>query len=519
MKTQIRLLVAAAITLGMGSCTTGSLITSSYQDDIYFRPGDVPPPVTVADVQSPTAATQDNQEEKMVISQMNENKDGTKTLNNYILKSDQRQDNDAIVYDMGQQNPAESDTTAYYNDDQVKYVINNYYDGEDLDYAFRIRRFHDPYFYDPYYWDSWVSWDNWYSPYFSFGWGYNSWNSPFSFGYYSPWGYGNRWYSPYYSYYDPWYYGGYYGYWGGNYGYWGGYYNNYYGGWSGNYADNYSYGRRRGGNTNIQFDRTQDRRLGTNLNRQRDIASKSGNSSDQGTSRVADRSSLRENSISGATRNGNLGSGNNSRANTSNQVLVEKRRDGSSISDNQRQATQLQRTATRTQSGTNQQNTSTYQRSNYTQGNQDTRTTNNNTKSGNSNTSANRASYNRQIYTRPSTSINYSSPRVVNNNNSGNTGYSTPQSNTNYNRSYRSSSTYNSSSSGNTSRSYSTPSSSPGSYRSSSPSSSPSIENSRSYNSGSSYSSGGSSGGNISSGGSSGASQSSGGSSSHSGRR
>ena len=31
----------------LSACTTGSYVTSSYTDDIYFNPGDVPPPITV----------------------------------------------------------------------------------------------------------------------------------------------------------------------------------------------------------------------------------------------------------------------------------------------------------------------------------------------------------------------------------------------------------------------------------------------------------------------------------------
>jgi len=521
MKTQKRLIIAVAIALGMGSCTTGSFLTSSNQDDIYFNPGDVPPPISIVD-ETPAPVPQNKSGENMVISQMKGNEDGSKTLNNYVL-NDNQNNADAQVYSMDPQNLTQSDTTIYYNDDQVKYVINNYYDSEDLDYAFRIRRFHDPYFYDPYYWDSWGYWDNWYSPYYSFGWGYNSWYSPFNYGYYSPWGYGYGWYSPYYSYYNSWYYGGYYG-------GWDGYYNGYYGDWGGGayYSDNYSYGRRRNSNTNILAGSSTDRRMGTSLDRQRDIVSKSANPTNPEAGRTTDHSTLRANSVSGATRGENSVSGGNSRTtNSSNQVLVERRRSNASASDNGRQAATIQRETTRTQSGNDQsgtrrvydnndqQSTPNYQRSN-TQSTSINRPSTSTSKSGITNTQANRANYNRQIYTRPSTSINYSTPRVVTNSSSGNSN-STPQSTTNYNRTYRSSSTYNSSSSVNSGRSYSSPSpSSSGSYQ-------PSRSNSSSYSSGSSssgsYSSGSSSSSSYSSGGSSGSSNSSGGGSSHSGRR
>jgi hypothetical protein len=508
MKTQIRLIIASAIALGMGSCTTGSLITGAYQDDIYFNPGSVPPPVTARETPpAPPVVPDKNSEDKMVISQLKENEDGTKTLNNYILKNNN--DNPEVqAYNLDQQTPDETDTTVYYNDDQVKYVINNYYEGDDMDYAFRIRRFHDPYFYDSFY-DNWMYGDNWYSPYFSFGWGWDPYFSLSPSAYYG-WGYNPcyyGWYSPYYAYQNPWYYDGYYG-------YWGGYYPGYWGGGGAYYSDNYSYGRRRNSGSNV-YNMASGRRMGSSFNRE--VVAKSNNPSDPTNVRDVDHSALRANSISGATRGSNSNSISNSRAsNTSNQVLVERRRDGTSY-DDRRSGTSVQRTVNSTQPvansnarrnyDNNQQSNTTYQRTTPSQNLQETRPSND-TKSAN--TQSNRANYNRQVYTRPSTSVNYSTPRVVSNGASGNTRYSTPQSNANYNRTYRSSSTYNSSSSVNSNRSYSAPSSSSGSsYRSSTPSSS------GSYNPGSS-SSGSSSGSVHSSGGSS----SSGSSSvSHSGRR
>lgn len=34
-------------TLFLGACTSGSYITSSYTDDIYFNPGSIPPPISM----------------------------------------------------------------------------------------------------------------------------------------------------------------------------------------------------------------------------------------------------------------------------------------------------------------------------------------------------------------------------------------------------------------------------------------------------------------------------------------
>ena len=173
MKSKLTILAVLAVILG--ACSTGSYVTSSYSDDIYFNPGDVPPPITV---DQPKATTEEPVKEKsgdrMIISRIEDNEDGSNTMNNYIFDGT-KQDADALTYNMDQMQLEDSDTTMYYNDDEVKYVINNYYDGDDLDYAYRIRRFHNPYFYDPFFWDSWY-YDPWY-------YGYSSWYYPgWSFG-------------------------------------------------------------------------------------------------------------------------------------------------------------------------------------------------------------------------------------------------------------------------------------------------------------------------------------------------
>ncbi len=158
-----RLILLGALAILFGACSTGSQITGSYPDDIYFNPADVPPPIVVVEEPAPEKSG-----EVLIISQIEKNDDGSNTMNNYIFDGTE-EDADVLAYNIDQMELEGTDTTILYNDDELQYVINNYYDGEELDYAYRIRRFHNPYFYDPFYWDSW------YDPYYSYGY------SPFSF--------------------------------------------------------------------------------------------------------------------------------------------------------------------------------------------------------------------------------------------------------------------------------------------------------------------------------------------------
>ena len=205
MKTKVTIL--AAIAFALGACTTGTYVTDRYSD-VYFEPGDVPPPVAVEE------PAKEESSKSIIIQEVEENEDGTKTLKNYVFEDAELSDQ---VYDMENMELIESDTTIYENDGDIDYVVNNYYDADELDYAYRIRRFHRPYFYDPFYWDSWLYYDSWYSPYYSWHhynyyrpWGY--WHRPYlswSFGWHSPFYY-SSWYSPYYSHYhySPYYWGG-----------------------------------------------------------------------------------------------------------------------------------------------------------------------------------------------------------------------------------------------------------------------------------------------------------------------
>ena len=134
---------------------------------------------------------------------------GNQTYENHVFTTDDP-NADLHRYDMSSMQLVDSDTTALNNADTVNYIINNYYEGDDLDFAYRINRFHrfgyyspyswyyDPFYYDPFYYDPFYS--SWYYPGWSFGIGFG-WGYP----YYSYWG--SPWYWG-----SSWYYGG--GYWG-----------------------------------------------------------------------------------------------------------------------------------------------------------------------------------------------------------------------------------------------------------------------------------------------------------------
>lgn len=117
------------------------------------------------------------------------------------------------------------------------YFLNNfdwnvYVDGS---YAYVTPTWTNPYWFDymyrPYSYNSWYWGNSWYSPYSCYGgWGYNNWGSPF----YGGWGY-NYWGSPYY--------GSWYGYGYGNYG-WGYPYYGYHNHWGGSGYTDTNYSRR-----------------------------------------------------------------------------------------------------------------------------------------------------------------------------------------------------------------------------------------------------------------------------------
>ncbi len=472
MKTKLTVISILAILVS--ACTTGTYMTKAYDDDIYFSPADVPP-VAVMNTdeiqtkeKSARISNNDTRDKKIILSQMDRNADGTSSVNNYIYQPDDNGNPDNQSYNMNNQELAESDTTAYYNDDDVKYVINNYYDENDnnLDFSYRINRFHNPYFYSPFFYDDWMYggyYSPWYSGYYgmNYGFGYDSWYGGFGYpysyygGYYSPFAFGLG------------------GYWGGGYynGYNNGYYNGYYGG-GGGFNNNYQVARRR--STDMNLPNTSN---GYNKSAN---GERSSVNTGRANSSAIDNSHSRTRSINATGDNQDMKSAtivNDRRTNTGRQVNSQTQQNVSSGST--RRAYEPSTTG-RT----------------YDQG-RVVRQSQNYTPSYNKPRIVNQSNYNSNSYTRPRTTGAYNQPTLRSANSSRqNQSYTQPRSSSNMRQTYRSSS------------SYSTGSSSSGIRSSSS-------YNRSSGNSGSTYSaparsSSGSSfgGGNSSSGGSSGRSSS-----------
>ncbi|MDP4183950.1 MAG: hypothetical protein Q8862_02155 [Bacteroidota bacterium] len=230
MKNKLKILVVTAFVIS--ACGPTTHVSSGYVDDIYYSPGDTPPPVI--EKRAPERQTGNNQ---IVISEERRNQQGTKTQENYVFTENNQGNTQVSEYNLERARLANSDTTALYNNDTITTVINNYYtdDNDYVDYSWRINRFHHGFYFD-------------YSPYW--GYGFNSWYGP-SYGYYG--GFYDPWF------YDPWYYGAYSGWYGWGFplygalgfgGYWGGYG----GGWGHHmYSEPYytNYGKRRTENSMI----------------------------------------------------------------------------------------------------------------------------------------------------------------------------------------------------------------------------------------------------------------------------
>lgn len=470
MKTKLTIISILAIMAS--ACSTGTHLAKSYDDDIYFSPKDVPP-VAVATEQSSANVRSNNnntKDRKIVMSQIERDADGSATVNNYIYQQDKNAINsDVQSYDMNGQNLVDSDTTRYYNDDDVKTVINNYYDSDDVDYSYRIRRFHNPYyfgsFYDDWYYDGYYS--PWYSGYYGLNWGWN-----YGWGYYDPW-YSWSWGYPYhYGYYSPFAFGiGYYG--------WGGYYGGYYGGGYGNYG----WG---GGNYYKYHDVA--RRRDTNLS----LPGGSGRNYNGSISGV--NSGRRPNSVVGDNDLKNATIVNDRRASSS----VTGRRlsniPGREISAPTRQNSAsgtIRRIYEPSTTGRTYDQNSSVRQNNYTP-------------SYNRPRVVNQSNYNSNNYSRSRSSATYD--RSAARSSSSGIQYTEPRSSSSMRQTYRSSSSY---SNGSSSSGYSRPS---GNYSNRSSNSNPSPSYSAPSRSSSSYSSGG---GSSYSGGSSGGSSGGGGGSGH----
>jgi hypothetical protein len=472
MKTKLTVISLAAILVT--ACTTGTRLTKTYDDDIYFSPADVPPVAVVDNTEqgyekSAKMSNNDTKDKKIVMSQMERNPDGTSTVNNYIYQQDQKNGNpDYQSYNVDNQDLVESDTTLYYNDDEVKTVINNYYDDNDsdIDFGYRINRFHRPFYYGSLFYDDWYYggyYSPWYSNYYGFGYGWNyGWGYdpfwPMAYGYYSPafafglggywgWGYGYG-------------YGGYYN------GYWNGYYNGF-GSTGGGFYNSHQIARRR--DTNMTLPGGSGR-----LN----------NGSISGTNAGSRPNSVRYTRENSDVKNATI-------VNDRRQTSVNGRRLSSTTTDSQGNTITQQTRRSYEPSTTGR----TYERGRAVGQNQ------NYTPSYNKPRVVNQSNYN-SSYSRPRTSGVYNSPSVRSSN-SGNQTYTEPRSSSSMRQTYRSSSSYSTGSSSNggsrNSSSYSGPAGNSGSTYSA-----PARSSSNSYSGGSgSYSSGSSSSG-SSSGGSSG---------------
>ena len=524
MKTKL-LIIAVAVTL-VSACTTGTHLAKTYDDDIYFSPADAPP-VSMVQNETPVrnnqgrAGNSDVGNKRIVMSQMQKNADGSSTLNNYVYQpEDSTKNSDYQSYNMDRQNLAGSDTTLYYNDDSVKYVINNYYDenDNDLDFSYRINRFHRPYYYDSFFYDDWNY--GGYSPYYSGynSWGYNSWYGgyggwgyPYSYGYYSPFsfGLGGYWGGGYggYGYYDGYYGGGYYG--GGYYG-GGGYYNNH------ENRDNVRYGRSSdfsnyvvGGNNQRNSNVLKDGSVS------RTTGELPGNSSDSRLPNGIYSNSRVQNSNSQIR---SVDASGNNLVNKSATIINNRRASGSisgsQVQNNINSRSQIARPGVNTSGNARRSYEPSTTGRTYQQGRAISQGQNY-TPSYNKPRIVNQSNYNNNSYTRPRTSESYQNSSVRSANTGGQS-YSAPRSSSSMRQTYRSSSSYSSGSSSSSYRSsgYSSPassgysrSSSSGSTYSAPPSSNSSSGGGGSYSGGSSgssssgSSSGGSSGGRSGSGG------------------
>ena len=508
MKTKLPVIAIVAILVS--ACTTVTYMTKAYDDDIYFSPADVPP---VAIVENETPVNEksakinnpDARDPEIIMSQKDKNADGSTAVKNYIYTPEQQNVNsDNQVYNMDDQQMVESDTTVLYNDDDVKYVINNYYDDSDnnMDFAYRIGRFHNPYYYSTFY-DDWSY--GYYSPFYSgfYGMGYDSWYGgfgyPYSYGYYSPFSFGFGGYMG--GGYGGYGYGGY-GYGGYGYGGYGGYYGDYYGGgYGGGFHNDGQLARRRSTNMNLP---------GRGLDNSNVV--KNGRISNSEGRNTQNQTSVQSNNRTPNTwiQNGHVRGGSADAAGTNqdvkNATIVNNRRSNPNTVNSQVQGNNPSRTPQMVRPGINTSGNvrrsyepSTTGRT-YNQG-RVVGQSQNYTPSYNKPRIVNQSSYNNNAYTRPISSAPGSPRSTISNSNSGRSGstYSQPRSSSSMRQTYRSSSSYSNGSSSSPSRSsssYSSPANSSPSY------SAPERSSSSGGNSYSGGSSGGNSGG--SSGGSSG---------------
>lgn len=205
-------------------------------DDVYFRPSEVQKVTQREVIKTPRPGYKNGAKEIIYIDSRDDK--------NVIVTRD-------TVYVLGEIN----DSIAAAENIEEGYYLNDFNgSASDLEYAERIRRFHNPkytiHISDPQYSDIYFLDDNYWNVYVdgSYAWITPTWTNLFWDNYFwRPYSYNsmywrNSWYSPY-SHYNSWYndpwsygmYGNYYGGWGG---YYGGYYPGYYG-YGGSYYNNY----------------------------------------------------------------------------------------------------------------------------------------------------------------------------------------------------------------------------------------------------------------------------------------
>jgi hypothetical protein len=196
-----KLIIITLIALIASACSSSLQMTSKYVDDNYYWPSDAITEVIVEKNPSPAQKEELSKKDLIIISELGEKTDGTKTMNNYIYADDEPDwYNQVQAENLNNLNLEGTDTVYISDENETSYEINNYYIDDEDSYSSRIRRFYDPFYYDnDFYWGP--------------SWGYYPYHNNWSYSYFDPFYY-NSWYSPWgYSslYYNPWSYGSYYG--------------------------------------------------------------------------------------------------------------------------------------------------------------------------------------------------------------------------------------------------------------------------------------------------------------------
>ena len=316
MKTAISLIILL-------TCISSYLPGQDIVDDVYFRPSDANKVRSTETVRSATKPNYKNGAKEIIFIDSSKDKNLIVTRDTVYILS---QINDSIE-------AAQNNNQSY--EEEEGYYVNNFRgSNSDLEYAERIRRFHNPkftihisdpqytdiYFLDDYNWNVYVDG--------SYAWVTPTWTNPYWDNYfwrpysYNSWSWRNSWYSPY-SYYNSWYgnpwsYGHYGGYYGGGYGgYYGGYGSYYggYGGWGYPYYNNYYWGSNWTGSSytkNTNYNESTRRReyySGSDASRTNVNTRISGGNNSQAVSRnvvvTSDRTGRNQQSTAGGTINRN----------------------------------------------------------------------------------------------------------------------------------------------------------------------------------------------------------------------